>query len=170
MFVSIPVDGQVVAWGTFYESWKASVYAILRTKCNLTGNGVSRRILMELSQSHYFLSQLHIQQLLQVQATLPAVSVFFLAQPSCLPTSCLLRYPLKDKNCSAYSIACFAWSEMSQYLGKPWFILCATGHFLFNLSAGRKVSTDLGEFCLSWRVSSLCMPEGIPALCQWGAV
>lgn len=51
MFVSIPVDGQVVAWGIFYESWKAGVYAILRTKCNLTGSGVSSRILMELSES-----------------------------------------------------------------------------------------------------------------------
>lgn len=52
MFVSIPVDGQVVAWGTFYESWKAIVFtAILRTKCNLTGSGVSSRILMELSES-----------------------------------------------------------------------------------------------------------------------
>lgn len=32
MFVSIPVDGQVVAWGTFYESWEASVYFYIKDK------------------------------------------------------------------------------------------------------------------------------------------
>lgn len=177
--------------GSFMKVGRLVFTAILRTKCNLTGSGVSSRILWSyLSQSHYFLSQLHTQQFLQVQGTLWAVSVFFLAQPSCLPTSWLLWYPLKGKNHSASSIACSAWSEVSEHLGKPWFILRATGqssplgkgalgcresvacpgHFLLNLSAGRKMSTDLGRFCSPGKsLSSLCMPQGIPALCQWGA-
>lgn len=32
MFVSIPVDGQAVAWETFYVSWKAYTYCYIKNK------------------------------------------------------------------------------------------------------------------------------------------
>lgn len=32
MFVSIPVDGQAVASGTFYESWKAYTCCYIKNK------------------------------------------------------------------------------------------------------------------------------------------
>lgn len=141
---------------------------------------------MELSESVSLFSLPAAHSAVLTEAGNPLSSFcFFLVQFSCLPTSCLVWYPLKGKNCSAYSIACFIWSEVSQYLGKPWFILRATGqcsplgqvalgcresvacpgNFLLNLSAGRKMSTDLGEFCLSWKVSFFSVhAPGIPAV------
>ena len=162
--------------GASMKAGRLILTAILRIKCNLNRNSVSNRILMGLSASILLLSlpSYTLDTFLQMLATLWAVSGLFLAQLSHFPTSHLLWCPLKGKNSSASSITCFTCSEVPQSLGETWFIPCAatgqcsplgdvalgcresvacSGHFSPSLPAGRKLSADLGKFCLHWKAS-----------------
>lgn len=140
--------------GPFMKVGRLVFTSILRTKCNLTSSGILSRILMELSES-------------VSQFSLPAAHSALLTGAG-NPLSSFCSF-LKRQEPLCLFHACFTCSEVSQYLGKPWFILCASGqcsplgkvalgcresvacpgHFLPDLSAGRKMSADLGKFCFS---------------------
>lgn len=157
--------------GPFMKVGRLILAAILRMKCNLNCNSVSSRILMGLSESVllFSLPSYTLDLFLQMLATLWAVSGLFLAQLSHFPTSHLPWCPLKGKNRSATSIACFTCSEVSQSLvetratrqcSPPGDVALGCresaaypGHFPSSFPAGRKPSADPGEFCLHRKVS-----------------
>lgn len=94
--------------GAFMKVGRLVFTAILRTKCNLTRNGVSSRILMELSESDSLFSLPAAHSAVLTGAGNPLSSLcFFLSSAQLSSHQLLTVMPLKGKNCSAFSIACF---------------------------------------------------------------